>query len=221
VVAATHAAPDTAGEVTVHGDGLLAEALEAAATRALAPHGWGPARERSSGWTGLVIDGAHLVLTDGRPAWERSAALGISDVAVFDLPLVLPHAPGAALAFAVSAQCSPGWAANAAAWLHALGFTPLQVTDAPALVVARTVAMLVNEAADAVQQGVCSTDGADAAMKLGVNYPTGPFEWLEAIGPGTVIGIVQALDASYRGERYRVSPWLRRRAAASAAPPEP
>jgi 3-hydroxybutyryl-CoA dehydrogenase len=218
VVAATHAAPDTAREVTVHGDGPLAEALEAAATRALAPHGWGPARERASGWTGLVIDGAHLLLTDGRPAWERSAALGLADVVVFDLPLVLPHAPGAALAFAVSAQCSAGWAANAAAWLHALGFTPLQVTDAPALVVARTVAMLVNEAADAVQQGVCSTDGADAAMKLGVNYPAGPFEWLETIGPAAVIGIVQALDATYRGERYRVSPWLQRRAAASASP---
>jgi 3-hydroxybutyryl-CoA dehydrogenase len=221
VVAAAHAAPDTAREVTVHGDGPLADALEAAATRALASHGWGPARQRASGWTGLAIDGARLVLTDGRPAWEVAAALSLSDVAVFDLPLVMPHAPGTALAFAVSAQCSAGWASNAAAWLHALGFTPLQVSDVPALVVARTVAMLVNEAADAVLQGVCSTDAADAAMKLGVNYPAGPFEWLEAIGPATVVRIVQALDATYRGERYRVSPWLRRRAAAMAAPREP
>ena len=38
------------------------------------------------------------------------------------------------------------------------------------------LAMLINEAADAVQQGVCSEADADTAMKLGVNYPAGPFE---------------------------------------------
>jgi propionyl-CoA carboxylase alpha chain len=41
-------------------------------------------------------------------------------------------------------------------WLHSLGFDPERVADAPGLVVARTVAMLVNEAADAVLQGVCN-----------------------------------------------------------------
>jgi 3-hydroxybutyryl-CoA dehydrogenase len=46
------------------------------------------------------------------------------------------------------------------------------------------VAMLINEAADAVQQGVCTPEGADAAMKLGVNYPAGPFEWLARWSPG-------------------------------------
>ena len=86
------------------------------------------------------------------------------------------------------------------------------MADAPGLVVARTLAMLVNEAADAVLQGVCSADGADAAMKLGVNYPAGPFEWLAGWSVAGVVGVVQALDAEYRGERYRVSPWLRRRA---------
>ena len=86
--------------------------------------------------------------------------------------------PGTALAFAVAPQASDPWRVQAAAWLAALGFAPLPVADAPGLVVARTVAMLINEAADAVLQGVCSPDGADAAMKLGVNYPAGPFEWL-------------------------------------------
>jgi len=79
-------------------------------------------------------------------------------------------------------------------------------------VVARTVAMLINEAADAVQQGVCSEQGADLAMKLGVNYPAGPFEWLAAWNAPAVIDLLDRLDACYRGERYRVSPWLRRRA---------
>ena len=72
--------------------------------------------------------------------------------------------------------------------------------------------MLINEASDAVHQGVCTVDGADAAMKLGVNYPAGPFEWLANWNPQAVIALLDALDAYYRGERYRVSPWLRQRA---------
>ena len=77
--------------------------------------------------------------------------------------------------------------------------------------------MLVNEAADAVQQGVCTPDAADAAMKLGVNYPAGPFEWLAGWSEAGVIGVLNELDLHYRGERYRVSPWLRRAAAARPA----
>lgn len=97
-------------------------------------------------------------------------------------------------------------------WLALFGFSPQQVEDTPGLVVARTLAMLINEAADAVQQGVCSEVDANRAMCLGVNYPAGPFEWLASWGPAAVIRLVDALDAAYRGERYRVSPWLRQRA---------
>ena len=78
--------------------------------------------------------------------------------------------------------------------------------------VARTVAMLINEAADAVQQGVCSREDADQAMKLGVNYPAGPFEWLEAWNVHAIVRLLDDLDDFYRGSRYRVSPWLRQSA---------
>ncbi len=210
---ALHEAPATAREITVHGEGPIADWLEQAATKALAAQGWGPARERSSAWTGLAIDGARLVLTDGRPAHELARALGTHEVAVFDRPVVLPVAAGSALAYAVDAHASESWRTQAPAWLAALGVTPLPLADVPGLVVARTVAMLINEAADAVLQGVCTAEGADAAMKLGVNYPAGPFEWLERWSVDGVAGVVQALDTCYRGERYRVSPWLQRSAA--------
>jgi 3-hydroxybutyryl-CoA dehydrogenase len=200
---AVHEAPATAREVTVHGRGTMADWLEQAVTQALAPQGWGPARARDSAWTGLAIDDARLVLTVARE-------LGVADVAVFDRLLVQPVAPGTALAYAVAPQAGASWAAQAPAWLAALGLTPLPLTDAPGLVVARTVAMLVNEAADAVLQGVCSPEGANAAMKLGVNYPQGPFEWLASWSVAGVTSVLEALDAEYRGERYRVSPWLRR-----------
>ena len=209
---AVHGTPATAREVTVHGAGPIADMLEGAATKALAGQGWGPARDRESSWTGLRIDGARLVLTDGRTAQQVAAAMGVADVAVIDRPLVVPALPGTALAYAVAPGAGDTWRTQAPAWLAALGFAPLPLADAPGLVVARTVAMLVNEAADAVLQGVCNVEGADAAMKLGVNYPAGPFEWLDRWSADGVIAVLEALDAHYRGERYRVSPWLRRNA---------
>jgi 3-hydroxybutyryl-CoA dehydrogenase len=72
--------------------------------------------------------------------------------------------------------------------------------------------MLINEAADAVQQGVCSAPDADSAMRLGVNYPAGPFDWLRDWDTQAVIDLLDRLDNYYRGERYRVSPWLRQQA---------
>ena len=215
---ALHAAPTTAAEVVVHGDGPIAHHLEQAATQALAAQGWGPARQHGSGWTGLSIDGARLMLTDGRSASAVAQSIGSGDVAVFDRVLNLPSAPGTALAFAVAAQASSTWRHQAQAWLAALGFAPQALADTPGLVVARTVAMLINEAADAVHQGVCTPEGADAAMKLGVNYPVGPFEWLATWPTQHLVALLEALDTHYRGERYRVSPWLRERAYSSGNP---
>lgn len=209
---ALHEAPETAHAVVVHGHGPIADALEQAATRALAAQGWGPARERDSAWTGLAIDGARLVLSDGRSASALAAATDTPDLAVFDRPFVRPWPQGSALAYATAASASAHWRAQAPAWLAALGFAPLPLADAPGLVAARTVAMLINEAADAVQQGVCSPEAADAAMKLGVNYPAGPFEWLARWSAREVVALLDSLDAHYRGERYRASPWLRQAA---------
>jgi len=207
---AVHEAPSTAREVSVHGEGPIGDALEQAATQALAAQGWGPQRRQGSGWTGLEVDGARLVLTDGRSARAVAAATGIADLAVFDRPLQQPMAPGSALAYALAPNASQSWQAQAPAWLHALGFTPLRLADAPGLVVARTVAMLINEASDAVLQGVCSPEGADAAMQLGVNWPRGPFDWLRSWDSAGVAAVIAALDNTYRGERYRLSPNLER-----------
>ena len=208
----------TAESVWVQGRGPLADALwaacEQAAQRARDSDA-GPApqllRDESSEWIGLEIDGCQLRLTDGRCATQLGA-----HVAVFDLPLQGPGStPGSAhgaLAWAASARAPDAWTAHAANWLQALGFAPQRVADTPGLVVARTLAMLVNEAADAVHQGVCQPDAADAAMTLGVNYPAGPFAWLALWGAQPICHMLDALDAHYRGERYRASPLLRQRA---------
>lgn len=158
-----------------------------------------------SDWSGLQVDDMQLRLTDGRPATQLGER-----VAVFDLPLA--QNDGSQLAWCPAVNADPQWIADAAIWLGVLGFQPQCVADTPGLIVARTIAMLINEAADAVQQGVCSEADADTAMKLGVNYPAGPFEWLADWNISAVVALLDSLDACYRGERYRVSPWLRQQA---------
>jgi 3-hydroxybutyryl-CoA dehydrogenase len=191
--------------VVVHGDGPLAETL---AARLTVP----TTRDTTSGWTGLAVGEAQLRLTDGRSAGELAQSLGRRDIAVFDRLPGNPAGWHGALAMAFADAAGTPWRAEAAGWLAALGVEPQLMADTPGLVVARTLAMLINEAADAVQQGVCSPDGADAAMKLGVNYPAGPFEWLAGWSADGVLAVLSALDTLYRGERYRASPWLHRRA---------
>ena len=205
------AAPAPVGRpqaVVVHGGDPVAGWLHGALKRVL---GVDAERDTRSAWTGLAIDGARLALTDGRTASERAAEEGGPDLAVFDR-----FDPGQAetgpLAYALAESAGEAWRAQAPAWLAALGFVPVRFVDAPGLVVARTLAMLINEAADAVAQGVCSADAADAAMKLGVNYPKGPFQWLAQWSAAGVVSLLDALDAHHRGERYRASPWLRRQA---------
>ena len=187
--------------LAVRGDNPIAERIAAA----LKQHGYRYQRVTDSKWTGLQVDGARLRLTDGRAAAELGR-----DVAVFDLPI--SDETGAVLAWSHAARASDAWLQSAPDWLALCGFTPLKIADAPGLVVARTIAMLINEAADAVQQGVCSEGDADTAMQLGVNYPAGPFAWLAAWNVHAVVRLLDALDDFYRGDRYRVSPLLRQRA---------
>jgi len=174
----------TAAQVVVHGKGSVADRFAAALPDA--------ARELDSDWSGLRIDGRQLRLTDGRRAAELSRS-----TAVFDLPL------------ATSGDIAYAGDPSTAAWLTVLGLAPRAIADVPGLIVARTIAMLINEAADAVSQGVCDEAGADAAMKLGVNYPAGPFEWLARWDRRAVAALLDRLDQHHRGERYRVSAYLK------------
>lgn len=189
--------------MSLHGQGGLIDAW----ARAFNERALAFSRTTASDWSGLHVDGAQLRLTDGRSAGELACAQRRPDVAVFDLST--DAMADGALAWSVAADASRGWRDEAGGWLALAGVRPLQVADTPGLVVARTLAMLVNEACDAVHQGVCTEEAADSAMKLGVNYPKGPFEWLAAWGAAPVADLLDRLDAHYRGERYRVSPLLR------------
>jgi 3-hydroxybutyryl-CoA dehydrogenase len=87
-------------------------------------------------------------------------------------------------------------------------------TRDPALgagIVDRVLAMLVNEAVDAVHLRIACADDVELAMTTGVNYPHGLLEWGDQIGAPEILRRLEALQSEYGEDRYRPSPLLRRR----------
>ncbi|GGY62546.1 3-hydroxyacyl-CoA dehydrogenase PaaH [Pseudoduganella albidiflava] len=160
-------------------------------------------------------NGAAIYLTDGRSATARARANRHDDTVVFDLVLDAANAPRIAVARAD--QCGEAAYQSAVALFQAAGFAVTRLDDVPGLAVMRTVAMLANEAADTVHQGVCSARAVDMAMQKGVNYPRGPLAWADAVGVGHIVTVLDNLAATYGEDRYRVSPLLRRRQAGRKA----
>ncbi len=156
---------------------------------------------------------ATIFLTDGRSATQRAADENRPDTILFDL--LLDPAQATRIALARADQCGDAaWNAAVGAFQQA-GFTVTRLDDVPGMAVMRTVAMLANEALDAVNQGVCSAQAVDIAMQKGVNYPRGPLGWADAIGLHHVFTVLANLGATYGEDRYRVAPLLRRKLAAN------
>jgi len=97
-----------------------------------------------------------------------------------------------------------------AQFLAAIGKGGEKINDSIAGVFPRTLAMIVNEAAFAVQESVATAEDIDTAMKLGTNYPKGPLAWCDEIGAEAIVAILDALAREYGSERYRVATLLRR-----------
>ena len=89
---------------------------------------------------------------------------------------------------------------------------PSQDPDLGREVVLRVVAMLVNEAVDAVFLNVASAADVELAMTKGVNYPKGLLAWGDEIGLDSVLARLTSLQEEYGDDRYRPSPLLRRMA---------
>lgn len=86
----------------------------------------------------------------------------------------------------------------------------LLVDDRIGLVTPRVICMIINEAYYTVQDGTTSRADIDMAMKLGTNYPYGPFEWCNRIGIKHVYELIEALYDDTQDERYRISPLLKK-----------
>jgi 3-hydroxybutyryl-CoA dehydrogenase len=97
-------------------------------------------------------------------------------------------------------------------FLFLIGKTGEEVKDSVGGVFPRTLAMIINEAAFAVQESVATAADIDTAMKLGTNYPKGPLAWCDEIGAEAIVAVLDALAREYGSDRYRVATLLRRHA---------
>ena len=159
--------------------------------------------------------GASLRVTDGRTATRCAFDTQTPNTVLMDL--ALDYQTATRLAVSVAAQCDSAAAEHAMGLLQAAGFAVSPLQDIPGLIVMRTVAMLANEAADAVNQGVCSAAAVDTAMRLGVNYPCGPLAWANAIGLDQVSTVLTHLAQTYGEDRYRTSPLIQHHVHAAKA----
>ncbi len=86
------------------------------------------------------------------------------------------------------------------------------VGDKPGFITARVIAMIINEAWFALGEKVSSKEEIDSAMKLGTNYPYGPFEWCDKIGTKNIYSLLNELGEI--NERYKPAVLLEKEAIA-------
>lgn len=84
------------------------------------------------------------------------------------------------------------------------------VDDRVGMVTPRVICMIINEACFLVGEGTSDIQGVDQAMKLGTNYPMGPFEWADAMGISNVYAVLHSLGADTGEEKYKIAPLLRK-----------
>ncbi|MNG67014.1 3-hydroxyadipyl-CoA dehydrogenase [compost metagenome] len=159
----------------------------------------------------IQVGDATLALSDGRMASQRAREDGLRNLVLLDL--ALDYRKATRIALCCAANTTDAARDHAVALLRTAGLKVTAVADVPGLVVLRTVAMLANEAADAVLHGVGSAADIDLAMCAGVNYPLGPLAWASRIGVDYTLCVLDNLQRSYGEPRYRPSLLLRRSSA--------
>jgi 3-hydroxybutyryl-CoA dehydrogenase len=155
----------------------------------------------------IGFNGALLVASDGRSATRVAKDTGVHDVVLVDLALDFDAATRVAVAAAE--QCDAARYREAVGVLQAAGFAVSRLRDVPGMAVLRSVAMLANEAADAVNQGVSTAVDVDMAMRKGVAYPRGPLAWADRVGLAQIEAALDHMARHYGDPRYRVSPLIR------------
>lgn len=96
--------------------------------------------------------------------------------------------------------------------MQQLGWAYELVQDAVGMVTPRVVCMIINEAYMAAETNTASREDIDVAMKLGTNYPMGPFEWSKKIGIRQVYEVLAAVHIATGNPRYMISELLKKEA---------
>ncbi|MFD5542448.1 3-hydroxyacyl-CoA dehydrogenase, partial [Streptomyces sp. NPDC127079] len=158
--------------------------------------------------TRLVLpSGGQLALADGQTSVE------FRDVVYFDL--ALDYRRATRIALSAGHDTLPRTLTEAVGLFQALGKKVSVIGDVPGMIVARTVARIVDLAHDAVAKGVATEEDIDTAMRLGVNYPLGPFEWSRRLGRDFAYDLLDDLHLRDPSGRYAPSLALYRHAYAT------
>ncbi|HZI53262.1 MAG TPA: 3-hydroxyacyl-CoA dehydrogenase family protein, partial [Chitinophagaceae bacterium] len=80
------------------------------------------------------------------------------------------------------------------------------VPDVIGMITPRIVSMIINEAWFSLDEKVSTREEIDTAMKLGTNYPYGPFEWGDKIGLNRIRQLLSELQKT--DNRYTIAPGL-------------
>lgn len=143
-------------------------------------------REDEDKGTRIVLpSGGQLVQADGQTSVE------FRDVVYFDL--AFDYRKATRIALATCQEGNPRTLGEAVGLFQALGKEVSVIGDVPGMIVARTVARIVDLAHDALARGVATEGDIDTAMRLGVNYPLGPLEWGRRLGRGWACGLLEEL----------------------------
>ena len=142
-----------------------------------------------------------LFIANGKMASEISKELSEKNIAQLDINIDYELSTSVTIAISLLAQQHV--APNIAALFSQIEKETLIIKDSPAMIMARTVCMLINEASSTVTNGVCDECSADIAMENGVNYPIGPFKWADKLGIDFVLETLDNLESFYKDTRYR------------------
>ncbi|MFC4464701.1 3-hydroxyacyl-CoA dehydrogenase [Streptomyces xiangluensis] len=163
--------------------------------------------EEDNGTRLVLPSGGQLALADGQTSVE------FRDVVYFDL--ALDYRKATRIALSASQDTQSATLAEATGLFQALGKHVSVIGDVPGSIVARTVARIIDLAHDAVTKGVATEEDIDTAMRLGVNYPMGPFEWSRKLGKGWAYDVLDEMHLRDPSGRYAPSLALYRHAYAS------
>ena len=154
-----------------------------------------------------VADQATVRLTDGRTASQIAFEENQPNTVLADL--ANDYETAAVMALAPAPRCNQKAYQSVVGLFQAAGYEIITFDDVPGLAVMRTVAMVINEAADTALQKVATCADIDLAMQKGTRYPAGPFQWSRTIGLRRVHTVLQNLSAYYGEDRYRTSPLIK------------
>lgn len=159
------------------------------------------------GGASIQVGECAIMLTNGQTCAQRLQTISDTHLAQFDLMLDYANCPIIHVSF--DKTCPEVTRDEVIGLLQKLDRQVIISEDKPGLIVMRTVCLLINEAADAIENGVCNENDVDLAMQKGVNYPIGLIAWAKKIGIAHVVETLDNLHQWFGDDRYRVSPWLR------------